>query len=164
MAMKIPPSVLQTPGFAHYSVAWSPFHPNRLAVASSANFGLVGNGRLHLVGVGGAPAPGGPNVPSLTNDKYFATQDGLFDVAWSECHENQLVTSSGDGSLKLWDATLKVSRGVSINFMQSVLHFSSLIIAFEVNLTNIPFQPTRICQSVFGRNIREKRTQLIGQI
>lgn len=37
-----------TPGFAHYSLAWSPFHDGRLAVASAANFGLVGNGRLQL--------------------------------------------------------------------------------------------------------------------
>jgi len=40
----------------------------------------------------------------------FDTQDGLYDVAWSEVHENQLVTGSGDGSLKLWDITLAVSR------------------------------------------------------
>ncbi|KAJ1334423.1 hypothetical protein BSLG_007578 [Batrachochytrium salamandrivorans] len=36
----------------------------------------------------------------------YDTQDGLFDCAWSEIHENQLVTSSGDGSLKLWDLTM----------------------------------------------------------
>ena len=39
----------------------------------------------------------------------YDTQDGLYDVAWSEVHENQLVTASGDGSIKLWDVTLKVS-------------------------------------------------------
>jgi WD40 repeat protein len=39
----------------------------------------------------------------------FETQDGLFDVAWSEIHENQVVTASGDGSIKLWDITLMVS-------------------------------------------------------
>ena len=38
----------------------------------------------------------------------FDTQDGLYDVAWSEVHENQLVTGSGDGSIKLWDIMLKV--------------------------------------------------------
>lgn len=42
----------------------------------------------------------------------FDTQDGLYDVAWSEVHENQLVTGSGDGSLKLWDITLAVSSDV----------------------------------------------------
>lgn len=55
-----PPWVLHTPGFAHYNLAWSPFHSDRLAVASSANYGLVGNGRLHLASAGMAPGlPGG---------------------------------------------------------------------------------------------------------
>lgn len=55
-----PPAALQTPGFAHYALAWSPFHNTRIALASAANFGLVGNGRLHFVsllsGPGGASA------------------------------------------------------------------------------------------------------------
>lgn len=38
----------------------------------------------------------------------YNTQDGLYDVAWSEIHENQLVSASGDGSLKLWDITINV--------------------------------------------------------
>lgn len=38
----------------------------------------------------------------------FETQDGLFDLAWSETHENQLVTASGDGSIRMWDVMLKV--------------------------------------------------------
>ncbi len=37
--------------------------------------------------------------------------DGLFDVAWSEAHAGHLVTSSGDGSLQLWDLGLR-ARGV----------------------------------------------------
>lgn len=52
-----PPSALQTPGFAHYAITWSPFHSTRIALASAANFGLVGNGRLHLVSL--VPGPGG---------------------------------------------------------------------------------------------------------
>jgi peroxin-7 len=51
-----PPAALQTPGFAHYALAWSPFHNTRVALASAANFGLVGNGRLHLVSL--VPGPG----------------------------------------------------------------------------------------------------------
>jgi peroxin-7 len=52
MARPRPPTaVLHTPGFAHYALSWSPFHTTRLALASSANFGLVGNGRLHIVSV-----------------------------------------------------------------------------------------------------------------
>ncbi|KIM90380.1 hypothetical protein PILCRDRAFT_59926 [Piloderma croceum F 1598] len=100
--MNQPPSVLQTPGFAHYSVAWSPFHTSRLALASAANYGLVGNGRLHLVSV--TPGPG--SLRGLNVEKQYDTQDGLYDVAWSEIHENQLVTGSGDGSIKLWDVML----------------------------------------------------------
>ncbi|TFL05218.1 WD40 repeat-like protein [Pterulicium gracile] len=99
--VRIPPAVLQTPGFAHYSLAWSPFHTNRIALASSANFGLVGNGRLHLVSLNS-----GPGGIALNTDKYYETQDGLYDVAWSEVHENQLVTASGDGSVRLWDVML----------------------------------------------------------
>lgn len=30
-------------------------------------------------------------------------------MAWSEIHENQLATASGDGSIKMWDVTLNVS-------------------------------------------------------
>lgn len=97
-----PPALLQTPGFAHYALSWSPFHGNRLALASSANFGLVGNGRLHLVSL--VPGPGG--LPTIKLDKYFETQDGLYDLAWSEIHENQVVTASGDGSIRLWDVML----------------------------------------------------------
>jgi hypothetical protein len=63
--MNRPASVLQTPGFAHYSLAWSPFHTSRLALASAANFGLVGNGRLHLVSV----TLGG--LPGLSLDKQY---------------------------------------------------------------------------------------------
>ena len=39
----------------------------------------------------------------------YDTQDGLYDIAWSEIHENQLVTGSGDGSIKLWDIMINVS-------------------------------------------------------
>lgn len=36
-------------GFCGFSVAWSPFYPDQLAVATSANFGLVGNGKLETL-------------------------------------------------------------------------------------------------------------------
>lgn len=42
----------------------------------------------------------------------YETQDGLYDLAWSEVHENQIITASGDGSLKLWDVTLNVSTHI----------------------------------------------------
>jgi len=38
--------------------------------------------------------------------KRYDTQDSLFDVAFSESNSNQLAVASGDGSIKLFDATL----------------------------------------------------------
>ena len=39
----------RTEGFNGSAVKYSPFLDNRLAVAASANFGLVGNGRLYVL-------------------------------------------------------------------------------------------------------------------
>lgn len=39
----------RTQGFQGYAVKYSPFFDNRLAVAASANYGLVGNGRLFVL-------------------------------------------------------------------------------------------------------------------
>lgn len=47
-------------------------------------------------------------VQTMTGKCRYDTQDGLYDVAWSEIHENQLVTASGDGSIKLWDVMINV--------------------------------------------------------
>lgn len=41
----------RTQGFNGYAVKYSPFFDSRIAVASSANFGLVGNGRLYILGL-----------------------------------------------------------------------------------------------------------------
>ena len=86
-------------GFNGYSVKYSPFYDNRLACASSANFGLVGNGRVYVLGL---------TASGIQAENHFDTQDGLFDVAWSEMHENQMVVAGGDGSVKLFDITLQV--------------------------------------------------------
>ena len=137
------PSTLQTPGFAHYGLAWSPFYANRLAVASAANFGLVGNGRLHILNL--APQAGSA-LPAVSLDKQFPTQDGLYDVAWSEMHENQLVTASGDGSLRLWDITLKVRAASQLNFLCS------------------PRPISRTFPSKYGKNIPAKSSLSTGRI
>jgi len=116
-------ATFQTPGFAHYSLAWSPFLNNTLAVAASANYGLIGNGRLNLISHDPSLASGPilqrqyvaapiwwetKSDPNNAQIARFDTQDGLYDLAWSEVHQNQIVTGSGDGSLKLWDITLNV--------------------------------------------------------
>ncbi|KAL7276803.1 peroxisomal targeting signal 2 receptor [Rhizina undulata] len=87
----------RTEGFNGYSVKYSPFYDSRLACAASANFGLVGNGRLYIL----ALTPNG-----IVAEKWFDTQDSLYDVSFSEIHENQLVAASGDGSIKLFDISL----------------------------------------------------------
>lgn len=87
----------QTPGFQGYSTKYSPFIDSRLAVVAAANFGLVGNGRLYVLRL---------TSTGIVAEKWFDTQDSLFDLAWSETHENQVVVASGDGSIKLFDADL----------------------------------------------------------
>jgi hypothetical protein len=42
----------RTPGFNPYAVKYSPYYDSRIAVASAANFGIVGNGRLFCLGLG----------------------------------------------------------------------------------------------------------------
>ena len=54
-------ATFQSPGFAHYSLAWSPFLNNTIAVAASANYGLIGNGRLNILSVDPGLASG-PNL------------------------------------------------------------------------------------------------------
>lgn len=74
----------------------------------------------------------------------FDTQDGLFDVAWSEIHENQLVTASGDGSLRLWDIMLNVCSCLNVNIRSRNSSHS---------------RESRIYLSVHGKNIHEKCSQ-----
>ncbi|KAK6465374.1 WD40-repeat-containing domain protein [Scheffersomyces coipomensis] len=88
----------RTKGYNGYGVQYSPFFDNKLAVASAANYGLVGNGRLFVLNI--------ENTGMIQEQISWETQDGLFDVAWSEVHENQLTVASGDGSIKLFDLTV----------------------------------------------------------
>lgn len=86
-------------GFSGYSVQYSPFFDNKIAVASGANFGLVGNGKLFILDI----LPNGQMQVSNS----FLTQDCLFDVAWNELHQNQMVVAQGDGTVRLFDMTLQ---------------------------------------------------------
>ncbi|KAI5301710.1 peroxisomal targeting signal 2 receptor, partial [Ascosphaera pollenicola] len=87
----------RTEGFNGYAVKYSPFFDSRLAVAAAANFGLVGNGRFYIFDL----TPNG-----IVPLKWYTTQDSLFDLAWSEVHENQALVASGDGSVKLFDVAV----------------------------------------------------------
>ncbi|KAK8844752.1 hypothetical protein IAR55_006602 [Kwoniella newhampshirensis] len=92
---------LRTPQFTHHNLAFSPFFDNHFALASGKNFGLVGNGRVHIVALD-PDVPGGVRVV-----RGFDTQDCVYDVAWNESHENQIVAACGNGALKMFDITLE---------------------------------------------------------
>ena len=62
--------------------------------ATAANFGIAGNGRLYLF--------------SSARECYYETQDAVFDCAWSECNERQIVCAGGDGGVRLFDTSIDV--------------------------------------------------------
>jgi peroxin-7 len=41
----------RTTGFNPYAVKYSPYFDSRIAVATSANFGIVGNGKVFVLGL-----------------------------------------------------------------------------------------------------------------
>lgn len=98
----------RTAGYNGYGVRYSPFFDNKLAVATAANYGLVGNGKLFILSIDGQG--------QIHNEIGWETQDGLFDVAWSEVHENQLATALGDGLVKIFD--LKVPQFPVMNYKE----------------------------------------------
>lgn len=80
--------------FQGYSVKFSPFEEHKIAVATSQNFGIIGNGKQYILQV----TPNG-----VIEYAVFDTADGLYDCAWSEENENIIISASGDGSIKVWD-------------------------------------------------------------
>lgn len=96
----------RTQGFQGYAVKYSPWFDNRIAVAASANYGLVGNGRLYILEL--TPQNG---IQAL---KWYPTQDALYDLAHSETHSSHILTSSGDGSLRLYDTSLQENFPIAI--------------------------------------------------
>ncbi|XP_038059236.1 peroxisomal targeting signal 2 receptor-like [Patiria miniata] len=91
-----PPVAFRSPGRQGYAVQFSPYLPQRLAVAASQHFGIAGKGSLFVIDV----LPAG----AVLLNSYEWTE-GLFDLAWSECNKNIIVCGSGDGSVQIWDTT-----------------------------------------------------------
>ncbi|RHY87798.1 hypothetical protein DYB35_004165 [Aphanomyces astaci] len=83
--------------FSGYAVEFSPFHEHWVAVGTAQYFGIIGNGQTVVMEL----LPDG----SLATMRSFDTQDGVYDVAWSETHPNQLVAACANGHLKLFDVT-----------------------------------------------------------
>ncbi|KAJ1502225.1 peroxisomal targeting signal 2 receptor [Coelomomyces lativittatus] len=95
----IPQGQFKTPGFHGFAVEFSPFTHSQIAVATSINYGISGDGRLWIHQFN-------PEVSEYIPLSYFDTKDALFDVSWNELNKNQVATAGGDGSIKLWDITL----------------------------------------------------------
>ncbi|CAL9190974.1 unnamed protein product, partial [Musa hybrid cultivar] len=104
--------VFKTP-FSGYAVRFSPFYEGRLLVATSQNFGILGNGRLHVLDL--LPSPGAPGISEVAA---FDTADGVYDCCWSESHDSLAVSAVADGSLKLWDASLPPSANPVRSFRE----------------------------------------------
>ncbi|ETV96031.1 hypothetical protein H310_10681 [Aphanomyces invadans] len=87
--------------FSGYAVEFSPFHEHWVAVGTAQYFGIIGNGQAVAMEL----MPDG----SLATMRSFDTQDGVYDIAWSEMHPNQLVAGCANGHLKLFDVTTRDS-------------------------------------------------------
>eukprot|EP00042_Codosiga_hollandica_P025387 m.113000 g.113000 ORF g.113000 m.113000 type:complete len:311 (-) comp51855_c0_seq1:587-1519(-) len=87
-----------TPGLHGHAVEFSPFFPDRLAVTACQNFGIKGGAELLILRRG--------PLGALKLETSRQWTDSLTDVRWSEKYDSQLLTSSGDGSLQLWDLSL----------------------------------------------------------
>lgn len=117
------PSAHRTIGFNGYAVKFSPFAPTRLAVASAQNYGIIGNGAQIIGDVD-------PVSGEFIEVCRFHTQDGLYDCAWSEGHENVIVSACGDGSVKVWD----VAAGPRANPLRSLHEHAHEVYATSWNL------------------------------
>ncbi|XP_034230780.1 peroxisomal targeting signal 2 receptor isoform X2 [Thrips palmi] len=95
LAKKAKMATFFTPERHGYAVRFSPFYKDRIAVATSQQFGLAGGGTLFVL----ERTP----VGTLENVAVFDWSDGLFDVAWSEGNSDIAVSGSGDGYLQVWN-------------------------------------------------------------
>ena len=110
--------------FQGYSVKFSPFEDATLAVATSQNFGIIGNGRQHVLRMG----PGG----QMQEWRAFDTVDGLYDCAWSEENENILVSACGDGSIKVWDLAAPPEANPLRSFEEHTHEVDGVLLGGEV--------------------------------
>ena len=115
----------KTPTFSHHGIVFSPFFEDRIAVASAANFGLVGNGRIHVMQI----TPSGLSVLRwwvplclmllikevrytglrirCRLERVARVRDALHDQSHGR---NQVIAACGNGALRLFDVTLEASR------------------------------------------------------
>ncbi|CZS92981.1 related to peroxisome biogenesis factor 7 [Rhynchosporium agropyri] len=87
----------RTQGYNGYDLKYSPFHSDRIAVSTAANYGLVGNGRAYILGI--------TTVGNIVNLAQFDTTDACYGIAWSEAHENHFAVACGDGVVRMYDGS-----------------------------------------------------------
>ena len=80
--------------FQGYACKFSPFSSSLIASAFSQYYGIIGNGKISLF----TKSP-----VSLTELKTFPTNEGVFDIAFSEANQNIISSVGAEGSIKLWD-------------------------------------------------------------
>lgn len=80
--------------YAGMSIKFNPFEAFRLAMTCSANFGIVGKGRIYIMNM----TPTGLMEPMAVFDE----TDAVFDCSWSENMPNFLFVGCGDGSVKVF--------------------------------------------------------------
>jgi len=122
--------------FSGYSVAFSPFHRNLLAVASSQYYGIAGNGRVTIM-----------NIDSCQPVCEFMTRDGCFDIAWSEKHDHVIAAATGDGSVKIFSLNSTHDPGRPLAVL--VGHTAE---TYSVNW-NL-FNRDRVCTASWDRSVR----------
>lgn len=104
--LKNPLFITATSDFEFYSCKFSPFDKTKIAATLSQYYGMVGNGRLSIFDFD-------VNKNIIGEIKRFPTNEGCFDVAWSEVNDNILVTGQGDGTIKFWDVKKNDSFPIS---------------------------------------------------
>jgi len=75
--------------------------------------------------------------------KRFNTNDGIFDIAWSEGNENHIISAGGDGSIKLWDLNAQLPL---VNFKEHI----GEVFSVGWNVSN----PALICSGGMDSSVR----------
>ncbi|CDW80429.1 wd40 repeat-containing protein [Stylonychia lemnae] len=73
----------------NYSVRFSPFESNKLALAQAQYFGIVGAGAI--------------NETDTVTVREWQTPEAVYDVCFNEGNQNQILSVGDDGNVRLWD-------------------------------------------------------------
>lgn len=89
-----------------YAVKFSSFVPNQLAIAATQMYGSMGPGALFILNCS--------DINNIVHEQFFHWNDGLLNTIWSKNNSQHILTSSGDGSLQLWDISSKGKTPIEI--------------------------------------------------